>query len=244
VLKSYHNYIKYSIHIIFFIASTEIAACSLTRSLARLPGQDVQVISQIYRCTIPVTIRFWHIPCTPWIDCKLLKMFILFSDKSNTAHLQGCGVNSQKLPSFWSFLWISLVLSIIGWGGLLLLVFMSLPTIGPRWLFFFLFTLALSGIAMPVTYFLNRRFPSDPPVDGNVVLREGMWVGVYGSLLAWLQMGRVLTLALGLVLGLGLGLVEILLRMSERSQWPHAQASSAAEEEEESKYDQDEDEND
>lgn len=136
-------------------------------------------------------------------------------------------MTTQKLPSFWSFLWISLVLSVIGWGGLVLLVFMSLPTLGPRWLFFFLFTLAFSGLAMPVAYFLNRRFPSDPPVDGSVVLREGMWCGVFFSLLAWLQMGRVLTPGLAFVLAMGLVLVEFLLRLSERSQYSPNEKTAA-----------------
>ncbi len=131
-------------------------------------------------------------------------------------------MNSQRLPSFWSFLWISLVLGVIGWGGLVLLIFMTQPTLGPRWLFFFLFTLALSGTALPVTYFLNRRFPAVPPVDGGVGLREAMWVGVYGSLIAWLQMGGVLTSGLAFVLALGLVVVEFLLRMGERSQWSSA----------------------
>jgi hypothetical protein len=129
------------------------------------------------------------------------------------------GVISQKLPSFWSILWVSLFLGVIGWGGLVLLVFLTLPTLAPRWLFFFLLMLALSGSALPVVYFLNRRFPSDPPVDSAVVLREAMWVGIFGSLLAWLQMGRVLTTALMVVLAVGLILVEFLLRTSERSQW-------------------------
>lgn len=122
------------------------------------------------------------------------------------------------------------MLGVIGWGGLILLVFMTLPTLGPRWLFFFLATLAVSGTALPVVYFFNRRFPSNPPVDGGVVLREGMWVGVYASLLAWLQMGRVLTSGLALVLALGLVVIEFLLRMGERSQWsPGQQAAASAE---------------
>jgi hypothetical protein len=137
-------------------------------------------------------------------------------------------VNTQRLPSFWSFLWISLVLSVIGWGGLILLVFMTVPTLGPRWLFFFLFTLGFSGLALPITYFLNRRFPSEPPVDGSVVLREAMWCGVYFSLLAWLQMGRVLTSGLAFVLAVGLVLVEFLLRFGERSQWSPSKKISAA----------------
>jgi hypothetical protein len=134
---------------------------------------------------------------------------------------------TKTLPSFWSILWVSLVLCTIGYGGLIFLIFLALPELGPRWLFFFLLTLALSGTALPMTYFLNRRFPADPPVDSAVVLREAMWFGVYGSLLAWLQMGRVLTSGLIVVLGVGLVLVEFLLRMSERSQWSPVKTTRA-----------------
>ncbi len=152
-------------------------------------------------------------------------------------------MNTQKLPSFWSFLWISLVLCIIGWGGLLLLIFIALPTLAPRWLLFFLFTVALSGAAIPVTYFLNRRFPTDPPIDSGVVIREAMWFGVYGGLLAWLQMGRVMTSGLALVLAVGLVLVEFLLRLSEHSQWlPSRAPAEAGAAEEEDEYDEEEDE--
>lgn len=131
---------------------------------------------------------------------------------------------SQKLPSFRAFLWISLVLILIGWGGLVVLLMQTLPTLAPRWLFFFLLMLALSGTALPVAYFLNRRFPSTPPVESGVVLREAMWFGVYGSLLAWLQIGRVLTSGLALVLLVGMVLVELLLRLGEGSAWRPARS--------------------
>lgn len=158
------------------------------------------------------------------------------------------GVMSQKLPSFWSILWVSLFLAVIGWGGLVLLIFLTLPTLAPRWMFFFLLMTALTGSALPVTYFLNRRFPSDPPVESGVVLREAMWVGIFGSLLAWLQMGRVLTTGLMVVLAVGLILVEFLLRMSERSQWspdkhtgqPVAAAEGAGGESAEDEFDDEE----
>jgi len=133
---------------------------------------------------------------------------------------------TKNLPSFWSILWVSLVLCTVGYGGLIFLLLLTLPELAPRWLFFFLLTLAFSGTALPVTYFLNRRFPTDPPVDSSVVLREAMWFGIYASLLAWLQIGRVLTPGLIVVLGMGLLLVEFLLRMSERSQWSPSKKSA------------------
>jgi hypothetical protein len=138
------------------------------------------------------------------------------------------GVKTQQLPSFWMILWVSIVLCLVGWGGLVLLVFITLPTLAPRWLFFFLLTLALSGLALPIAYFLNRRFPTEPPVDGGTVLREAMWVGIYGCLLAWLQMGRVLTSGLVFILALGLVVVELLLRLGERSLWQPSRPRSTA----------------
>lgn len=128
-------------------------------------------------------------------------------------------MNNLKFPSFWKIFWVSLFLCLIGWGGLAYLVMETLPFLGPRWLFFFFLMLALSGTALPVVFFLNRRFPSEPPADGSVLLREAMWVGVYGCALSWLQQGRVLTSGLAIVLGLGVILVEFLLRLRERSLW-------------------------
>jgi hypothetical protein len=153
---------------------------------------------------------------------------------------------SQKLPSFWSILWVSIFLGVIGWGGLILLIFPTLPTLAPRWMFFFLLMLAMSGTALPIMYFLNRRFPTDPPIESSVVLREAMWAGVFGSLVAWLQIGRVLTTGLVVVLAVGLVLVEFLLRLSERSQWSPekgtAQPAALADEAEDELDDEEDDE--
>jgi hypothetical protein len=113
----------------------------------------------------------------------------------------------------------TIFLMIIGWGGLVLLINSSLPTIGPRWLFFFLVPLALSGTSLPVIYFLNLRFPSFPTVKTGVIIREAIWVGIYGDLMAWLQLGRILTPSLMGFIGAGFILLEILLRINERSQW-------------------------
>ena len=117
------------------------------------------------------------------------------------------------------YLPLSLILVLVGWGGLLILINSTVPRLGPRWLFFFLGVLALTGPALPLTFFLHRRFPSDPPVDGMVILRQALWVGVFGSTVAWLQLGRVLTTGLALILAGVFILIEILLRLFERSRW-------------------------
>jgi hypothetical protein len=118
-----------------------------------------------------------------------------------------------------SYLPLSILLTVTGWLGLWLVIRGTVPTLGPRWLFFFLGVFALTGPALPVVYFLNKRFPSDPPVNGMVILRQALWVGVFGSTVAWLQLGRVLTTGLALILAGVFVLIEFLLRLFERSRW-------------------------
>ena len=128
-------------------------------------------------------------------------------------------MNSNSSPRVANFLPASILLFILGWGGLAVLIISTLPTVGPRWLFFFLCVVAITGTMLPFTAFLNRRFPSTPPPTNLVVVRQALWFAVYLSTLAWLQMGRVLNPALVILLAVGLGLIEFLLRLSEKSQW-------------------------
>ena len=128
-------------------------------------------------------------------------------------------MDTATSPPVRIFLPAAIILSILGWGGLIYVFFFTLPTVGPRWLFFFLCVLALTGLALPVVAFLNRRFPSTPPPTSSVIVRQALWIGIYIPTLAWLQIGRVLTPALALLLVLGFVLIEWLLRLRERSQW-------------------------
>lgn len=126
----------------------------------------------------------------------------------------------RSQPTFLrTFLPLSVLTTLIGWAGLIIVIQGTLPTLGPRWLFFFLGLLALTGPSIPITYYLNKRFPSDPPVDGIVIVRQALWVGVFGSTVAWLQLGRVLTPALAMILAGMFVLIEFLLRLFERSRW-------------------------
>lgn len=128
-------------------------------------------------------------------------------------------MNSQSSPSVRTFIPAAIILAILGWGGLYFLLNLTIPTVGPRWLFFFLSVLALTGTTLPVIAFLNQRFPTNPPVNAGVIVREAIWVGIYFPTLAWLQLGQVLTPALSLLLAVGLLAIEVLLRLRERSQW-------------------------
>jgi len=134
-------------------------------------------------------------------------------------------MKNEPTPPVKFFIPLSIFLFIIGWGGVILLIFNTLPTVGPRWLFFFLFVLALAGTFLPIVAFLNRRFPSQPPATPVVIIRQATWIGLFGATIAWLQIGRVLSLPMALLLLIGLGLIEFLLRLSERSQWKPTKTS-------------------
>lgn len=113
----------------------------------------------------------------------------------------------------------SLFLILIGWGGLLAVVYLSLPVVGFRWMFFALIILALTGTVLPIVYFFHRRFPADPPAESNVIVRQAVWFGVYGATLAWLQLGRLVTVYVILGLAGGLFAIEYFLRLRERARW-------------------------
>jgi hypothetical protein len=122
-------------------------------------------------------------------------------------------------PSVRSTLPTALLLALIGWTGLAYLFMFTLPTLWPRWLFFFLLVLGISGISLPFAAFLNRRFPTQPPANQNAILREASLVGIYFAALAWLQLGRVLTMPVVFLLAFGLLLIEFLIRLREKSRW-------------------------
>jgi hypothetical protein len=111
----------------------------------------------------------------------------------------------------------SITLSLIGWGGLAALLYLSPPFVWARWGFYVLGIMALTGIALPIVYFLHIRFPSEVPAEPNVIIRQALWVGVYGATLAWLQLGRLVSLYVILSLAGGLIAVEYFVRMREKA---------------------------
>jgi len=124
-------------------------------------------------------------------------------------------------PSFRQYAFSALFLMLIGWGGLalMILVFDMPPLVWARWGFFALWLVALTGTALPIAYFLNLRFPSDPPAEPRAVVRQALWVGIYGATLAWLQLGHLVTLWVWMGLAAGLIGIEYLIRLRERSRW-------------------------
>ncbi len=134
-------------------------------------------------------------------------------------HYNKYTMETSKHHSFKEFLPSFLILTLFGWIGLILVIILLLPTLGPRWLFYFFLILAISGSIMPVVYYLNKRFPSNPPAEKTVIIRQSIWFGAFAATITWLQMGRVLNTALGLILAGAFILIELLLRLWERSHW-------------------------
>lgn len=125
----------------------------------------------------------------------------------------------RKLPSFAPVLTTAILLSAIGWIGLVLLFLLTLPTLGPRWLLYFLVAVAVSGMVLPGIHYLHRRFPGKPVATSVVMIREALLVGAFADTLLWLQLGKVLNLALAILIGACLAVIEVLLRLREKSQW-------------------------
>lgn len=127
--------------------------------------------------------------------------------------------NKDRSYRFFPVFITSLILILLGGLGLGALFIFTVPTLGPRWLLFFLVTLLFSGLALPVVYYLHKRFPSNPPVTPAVLVREALWFGLYVDIILWLQFGKVLNPAIAIFIAIGLLIIELLIRMSERSRF-------------------------
>lgn len=120
----------------------------------------------------------------------------------------------DEKPSFRPFFLPTILLLAVGWGGLALILNFSLPTLWPRWAFFALIVIALTGTALPISFFLNQRLLSN---ETGVVTRQAIWVGIYFAILVWLQIGHILNFSVALWFVLGFLGVEYLIQLRERS---------------------------
>lgn len=78
-------------------------------------------------------------------------------------------------------------------------------------LFFTATFLGLSSVAIPIAAFLNQRFANEGWLerDRTRLARQGAWVGLFGLILLYLQLYRVLNWTNTLVLGGVFILIEI-----------------------------------
>jgi hypothetical protein len=67
--------------------------------------------------------------------------------------------------------------------------------------------------------YLNMRFipVTHPLPPSGVIVRQGVWVGLFVVICAWLQMLRGLTIPIAVFLGLALIVIEIFLRTRENA---------------------------
>ena len=123
------------------------------------------------------------------------------------------------------------ILMLIAWTGLGLVILYLPPTIGPRWLFFFLLFLAVSSMTVPVFYLINQRLERDRQIGFFPTIRESLELAFYVNLLVWLQFGRVLDVVTAILILAVIAAIEILIRIFERSRFiPTAQERESHEE--------------
>ena len=112
----------------------------------------------------------------------------------------------------------SLLMFLIGWGGLLLMVISTRPRIGGEiWLFFILLQIAVTGTAIPILCLVSQRLrPMNDRVPlAGVVVRRGVWIGIIVVTCAWLMIPRYMSLPVLLILVLLFAVIEVFLRNRE-----------------------------
>lgn len=112
----------------------------------------------------------------------------------------------------------AVLMMVLGYGGLAWLITQTLPRIGGElWLFFALLLLTVSGTALPIVRYLNVRFtPLERQVPpAGVIVRQSIWVGLFAVTCAWLQIPRLLNVALAALVALLLLGTELFIRGRE-----------------------------
>ncbi len=116
--------------------------------------------------------------------------------------------------AFRRLIFAALGMAAVGWAALIYLVWGVYPWLWARWAFFSALVLGVAGLSTPLLALIYRRLAVGP-VGERTVLREGLLVGLYVGLLAWFQLGRMVTPFLAGALGVVLALVEVGLRLWE-----------------------------
>ena len=125
---------------------------------------------------------------------------------------------TSRPPDHMGALFASVVMMVVGWGGLAQLILTTRPRIGGEmWLLFALLQIAISGTAIPIVRYFNVRFTpvhiEVPPA--GVIVRQSVWVGLLFVTYAWLLIPRVLSLSIAFFLILFFVVIEIFLRSRE-----------------------------
>ncbi len=94
-----------------------------------------------------------------------------------------------------------------------------LESANPEIILVFLGTILLTvtGLVLPLTSFLNKRFATSQPPTYFTVVRQSMWVGLWVAFCVWLQMNRTLGLAVVGLVAAVLIMFEALLQVRTRA---------------------------
>jgi len=125
---------------------------------------------------------------------------------------------TSRPPDHIGALLASVLMMVIGWGGLAQLILTTRPRIGGEmWLLFALLQIAITGTAIPIVRYFNVRFtPVDIEVPpAGVIVRQSVWVGLLFVTYSWLLIPRVLSFSIGFFLILFFVVIEIFLRSRE-----------------------------
>jgi hypothetical protein len=115
----------------------------------------------------------------------------------------------------------SVTMSLGALAGLFLLLNYTLPSVWPRWAVFALLVAGVTGLALPLSYFINTRFLPRPETE--TITREALWAGVYAGILAWLQVGRFLSFSVALWIAIAIVIIEYILRVRPAISQPQAE---------------------
>jgi hypothetical protein len=77
--------------------------------------------------------------------------------------------------------------------------------------------LTVTGLMLPLTSFLNKRFVPGRAPTYFTVIRQAMWVGLWVAFCVWLQMNRTLGLAVASLVAVVLIMFEALLQVRTRA---------------------------
>lgn len=76
---------------------------------------------------------------------------------------------------------------------------------------------ALIGLFLPLLYLINRRIQARPP-DFLVICRQGLGIGLWVAVCLYLQMNRVLSIAVALLLMVVFVLAEVIFQVRTQAQ--------------------------
>jgi hypothetical protein len=107
------------------------------------------------------------------------------------------------------WIWTAILIAVLSWLAIWGVI--QLPVTGPtRALLFVLLFCGITCTVMPPISYLNARFGRclNQRTFRSRFVRQSIWLGLLATVLAWLQMRRILTTTLAMILTAVFGLIE------------------------------------